>query len=92
MNDIIEDGIVYEFVVEFDTDLSGDFDKRTEFLNSVNTDKKVNFYESYKNEIRYINEDFIVVCEDYRYGFSAEHSFDNLVKYPDVVKVYKKKC
>lgn len=92
MNDIIVDDEVYEFVVEFDTGLIGDFKNRQEFLIKVDTQKKVKFYESYKNVLRYINEDFIVVCEDYRYGFSAEHSFDNLVQYPDNVKVYKIKA
>lgn len=91
MNDIIVDDVAYEFVVGFYNDLIDDFDKRKLFLESVNTQKTVKFYESYKNVLRYINEDFIVVCEDYRYGFSAEHSFDNLVKYPDNVIVYKNK-
>lgn len=91
MNDIIVDDEAYEFVVGFDNDLIDDFDKRKLFLESVNTQKTVKFYESYKNVLRYINEEFIVVCEDYRYGFSAEHSFDNLVKYPDNVIVYKNK-
>lgn len=91
MNDIIVDDVAYEFVVEFDTELLNDFKNRQEFLIKVDTQKKVKFYEAYKNEIRYINEDFIVVCEDYGYGFSAEHSFDNLVQYSDVVKVHKRK-
>lgn len=91
MNNIIENNTTYEFIVEFDDNLFADFDKRRLFLESVDSTKTVKFYESYKNVLRYINDDFIVVCEDYRYGFSAEHSFDNLVLYPDNVKVYKKK-
>ena len=92
MNDIIENNTAYGFVIEFDNNLFADFDKRKLFLEGIDSTKTIKFYRSYKNVLRYINDEFIVVCEDYRYGFSPEHSFDNLVLYPDNVKVYKKKC
>lgn len=92
MNNIIENNTTYEFIVEFDDNLFADFDKRGLFLEGIDSTKTIKFYESYKNVLRYINDEFIVVCEDYRYGFSAIHNIAELILYPDNVKVYKKKC
>ena len=91
MSDIIENNNTYVFVAEFNDALFADFDKRGLFLETIDATKTVKFYEAYKNEIRYINDDFIVVCEDYRYGFSAVHNIEELILYPDDVKVYKRK-
>ena len=91
MNDIIVDDLVYEFVVEFDTDWLNDFDNRKAFAETLGEDilEDVTFYESYKNVVRYRNDKYLIVCEDYRYGFSIKHSVNKLVLYPDVVSVYK---
>lgn len=92
MNDIIENNNTYVFVVEFDENKLEDFKERKEFISTIDGTKTVKFYEAYKNEIRYINDDFIIVCEDYRYGFSAVHNIGELILYPDDVKVYNRKC
>ena len=91
MNDIIVDDLVYEFVVEFDTDWLNDFDNRKAFAETLGEDilEDVTFYESYKNVLRYRNDKYLIVCEDYRYGFSIKHSVNGLLLYPDGVLVYK---
>ena len=91
MNDIIVDDLIYDFVVEFDTDWLNDFDNRKAFAETLGEDilEDVTFYESYKNVVRYRNDKYLIVCEDYRYGFSIKHSVNELLLYPDVVSVYK---
>ena len=91
MNDIIIDDLVYEFVVEFDTEWLNDFDNRKAFAETLGGDilEDVTFYESYKNVLRYRNDKYLIVCEDYRYGFSLKHIVNALVSHPDEVSVYK---
>ena len=91
MNDIIIDDLVYEFVEEFDTDWRTDFSDRKAFVETLGKDilGEVIFYESYKNVLRYRNDKYLIVCEDYRYGFSLKHIVNALVLHPDVVSVYK---
>ena len=91
MKDIIVDDLVYEFVVEFDTDWLNDFGNRKAFAETLGEDilEDVTFYESYKNVLRYRNDKYLIVCEDYRYGFSLKHSVNALVLYPDEVLVFK---
>jgi len=91
MNDIIQNNEAYEFVVEFDDNLENDWSNRIEFCNNIDVTKTVLFYESYKNVLRYINDDFIVVLEDYRYGFEREANIGALIQNVDNVKIYKKK-
>ena len=92
MNDIIVDDLVYEFIVEFDNGRLNDFANRKAFAETLGEDilEDVTFYESYKNVVRYRNDKYLIVCEDYGYGFSIKHSVNELLfLYPDVVSVYK---
>ena len=91
MNDIIVDDLVYEFVEGFDTDWLNDFDNRKAFAETLGEDilEEVTFYESYKNVLRYRNDKYLIVCEDYRYGFGIKHNINALVSYQDEVSVYK---
>ena len=91
MNDIIVDDLVYEFIVEFDTNWLNDFNDRKAFLETLGEDvlEDVTFYESYKNVLRYRNDKYLIVCEDYGYGFDVKHSVNELLLYPDEVSVYK---
>ena len=91
MKDIIVDDLVYEFVVEFDDAKPNDFGNRKAFAETLGEDilEDVTFYESYKNVVRYRNDKYLIVCEDYGYGFSIKHSVNELLLYPDVVSVYK---
>lgn len=91
MNDIIVDDLVYEFVEEFDDAKPNDFDNRKAFAETLGEDilGEVTFYESYKNVLRYRNDKYLIVCEDYRYGFSLKLSVNELLLYPDDISVYK---
>ena len=91
MNDIIVDDLIYEFIIEFDDAKTTDFNDRKAFLETLGEDvlEDVTFYESYKNVLRYRNDKYLIVCEDYRYGFNLKHSVNALVSYPDMVSVYK---
>ena len=91
MNDIIVDDLVYEFVEGFDTDWLNDFDNRKAFAETLGEDilEEVTFYESYNNVLRYRNDEYLIVCDDYRDGFGIKHSINALVSYQDEVSVYK---
>ena len=91
MNDIIVEDLIYGFVEEFDDAKPTDFNDRKAFLETLGEDvlEDVTFYESYKNVLRYRNDKYLIVCDDYRYGFSLKHSVNALVLYPDEVLVYK---
>ena len=91
MNDIIVDDLIYEFIIEFDDAKTTDFNDRKAFLETLGEDvlEDVTFYESYKNVLRYRNDKYLIVCEDYSYGFSLKHSVNALVSYPDEVLVFK---
>ena len=82
---------IYEFIIEFDDAKTTDFNDRKAFLETLGEDvlEDVTFYESYKNVLRYRNDKYLIVCGDYRYGFSLKHSVNALVLYPDEVLVYK---
>ena len=91
MNDIMVDDLVYEFVVEFDDAKPNDFDNRKAFAETLGEDiiEDVTFYESYKNVLRYRNDKYLIVCEDYIYSFSLNHSINELLLWSDEVLVYK---
>ena len=92
MNDIKVEDDIYEFVAEFDTDKLNDWEDRETFhtaLDGEDLAKDVFFYESYKNVLRYRNEIYLLVCEDYRYGFGIKHSLKQLLLHTDVVSIYK---
>jgi len=92
MNDIKVGEDIYEFIAEFDMDKVNDWKDRDNFqiaLDEVELNKDVFFYESYKNVLRYRNGIYLVVCEDYRYGFGIKHTLNNLLQDTDTVSIYK---
>ena len=91
MNDIIVEDLIYGFVEEFDDAEPNDFGNRKAFAETLGEDiiEDVTFYESYKNVLRYRNDKYLIVCEDYSYGFSLKHSVNALVSYPDEVLFFK---
>lgn len=91
MNDIIVDDLIYGFVEEFDDAKPNDFGNRKDFAETLGEDilGEVTFYESYKNVLRYRNDKYLIVCEDYFYSFSLNHSVNELLLWSDEVLVYK---
>ena len=91
MNDIKVEDDIYEFVAGFDTDKLNDWNDRDNFASTLGVDilEEVTFYESFKNVLRYKNATYLLVCEDYRYGFGIKHTLNSLLQYTDTVSIYK---